>query len=543
MNLTVTSKGRQFDRLAIMYINDTEVYRTSTAEPTRDGIRWEYHKDMTAFMSLWNSPQKIIFDLGNLINDIYTGAFNATLIATFSVVEDSIESASAIIPISARRSADNAPSLFMLPGDRARNTVQLPRNIKRAIFSIAACGQAEEEFFWANTLQSNTETFSNTTGVLYGHSPFREVQVLIDGQIAGVQWPFPTIFTGGVVPGLWKPIVGIGAFDLREHEIDISPWLPILCDGKEHTFELKVFGIEDHGDTVALTDKIGSSWYVTGKIFIWQDDDPKAVTSGRVPTVLLPTPVIELTSSSTYDKEGSNKTLQYIANVKRTLSVSSLVTTKEGTHLNSWTQTLSIETQNQFAWYGEEQKTIHNTTGIDQSTDPYPYTSKHHYNLLANSSYTSDDDGTFTINADLVQKYDHEVLGTSIFKAPSKLTTELAGSAYFYATPGAEFSGGYGTTAQTYSYTSKQDRNEYEACRKIKSRDRYFRAVLAINGVVDINIEEVCQEEAVVPKMVQKSVVGPHSNDHGVIGTPRQYLGRGPGKLKREYVREENIGT
>lgn len=70
MNFTVTSAGRQFDRLALMFFNDTEVWRTSTAEPKPEpGIAWTYWKDMTPYLSLWKSPQKLIFDLGNLIGE------------------------------------------------------------------------------------------------------------------------------------------------------------------------------------------------------------------------------------------------------------------------------------------------------------------------------------------------------------------------------------------------------------------------------------------------------------------------------------------
>jgi hypothetical protein len=70
MNFTVVSEGRQFDRLALMYLGDTEVWRTSTAEPTvPPGIRWTYQKDMTEFLYFWNSPQTLIFDLGNLVDD------------------------------------------------------------------------------------------------------------------------------------------------------------------------------------------------------------------------------------------------------------------------------------------------------------------------------------------------------------------------------------------------------------------------------------------------------------------------------------------
>ena len=51
-NLTVASAGRQFDRLAIVYLGDIEVFRTSTAEPTSDGIEWTYLKVRSLFSRL-----------------------------------------------------------------------------------------------------------------------------------------------------------------------------------------------------------------------------------------------------------------------------------------------------------------------------------------------------------------------------------------------------------------------------------------------------------------------------------------------------------
>jgi hypothetical protein len=252
-----------------MYFGDTEVWRTSTAEPTTDGVGWTYIKDMTEFMYFWESPQKIIFDLGNIVDSTYTGIYNTTLTATFFTTQNTVEPADLIIPISARNGAADAASVFMVPDDNATNTISFPRNVNRAVFSVSACGQATEEFWWSNVLQSDIDTFDPVDGTLYGFSPWREVQVLIDGQLAGVQWPFPVIFTGGVVPALWQPIVGIDAFDLREHEIDITPWLPVLCNGQEHTFEIRVAGILDDGKgNGVITESVGSSWYVTGKIFV-----------------------------------------------------------------------------------------------------------------------------------------------------------------------------------------------------------------------------------------------------------------------------------
>lgn len=104
-------------------------------------------------------------------------------------------------------------------------------------------------------------------GQIPGYSPFREVQLFIDGSLAGVVWPFPVIFTGGVVPGFWRPIVGIDAFDLKEDEIDVTPWLPLLCDGRAHSFSIVVSGLNRTANgTNVLAETTDSYWLVTGKV-------------------------------------------------------------------------------------------------------------------------------------------------------------------------------------------------------------------------------------------------------------------------------------
>jgi hypothetical protein len=172
-----------------MYLDDIEVFRTSTAEPTANGIIWSYAKDMSAYVALFKTPHKIIFDLGNIVDDTYTGLWNTTLTATFFVAENTVKPADIILPISTQKSGTDQSSAFVVPETKASNTLELPTSANKAVFSISACGQA---------------------AVLYGHSAFRELQLFIDGKMAGVAWPFPVIFTGGVVPGFWRPIVGIG---------------------------------------------------------------------------------------------------------------------------------------------------------------------------------------------------------------------------------------------------------------------------------------------------------------------------------------------
>lgn len=143
-NLTVTSAGKQFDRLGLVYFGDTEIWRTSTAEPTATGIIWTYIKDMSHLLTLLKQPQTLIFDLGNLIDNTYTAPFNATLTATFFTSDDTVVPADLILPISGNNGSMGMASAFQVPPQNATKSLTLPRNINKAVFSISATGQIDE---------------------------------------------------------------------------------------------------------------------------------------------------------------------------------------------------------------------------------------------------------------------------------------------------------------------------------------------------------------------------------------------------------------
>lgn len=541
MNFTVTSRGRQFDRLAIMYFGDTEIWRTSTSEPTTAGIRWTYIKDVTEYLSLWESPQKLIFDLGNIIDSTYTGFFNTTLTATFFTSEDTIEPADLIVPISARGGATSQASMFVLPADIAENNITLPRNINRAVFSVSACGQATEEFWWSNVPQSVINTFEPYDGTLYGYSPFREVQVLIDGQLAGVQWPFPVIFTGGVVPGLWRPIAGIDTYDLREHEIDITPFLPLLCDGESHSFEIRVAGIVDNGDTPGtLVSTVGSSWYVTGKIFMWLDSDNSSITTGTVPTLSLPAPAISLSQSFTQDASGANETLSYTTDVTRSLSISSEIKTQSGSKTVTWSQNLAVTNYGLYTDYGAVQLNQQNTVGTDTSTGGVAYAAEYKYPLYANTSYIVDASGNYTIGAEIVRGLDLAIQGSPVFPtglqpfsllsrsaalidtfSGTALSTTQNGSATYFASPAAGIATTSGSTSQDFTFSGVG----------AGSTELYYRSVEAVNSTVVRDVENLVG--AAIGSYI--AVGGGSQKTVGVV-SPKQALGRGPGQAKQVLI-------
>jgi hypothetical protein len=238
--------------------------------PIENGIYWTYQKDMTIFDILLRTEQKVIFDLSNIYSDLYTGAYNVTLEALyFNDHYANLDPADIIYPITALASSQNISSVLSLPDDNATVSITFPKNVKTAIVSLLASGNGAEEFWYTNVPSEFVNTFPSNPGWLFGYSPFREIELLIDGQLAGVSWPFPLLFTGGVDPGLWRPIVGIDSYDLPTFEIDVTPWLPVLCDGKPHTFALKVVGYDS--SIKGGIGPIGENWWATGSVFVWLD--------------------------------------------------------------------------------------------------------------------------------------------------------------------------------------------------------------------------------------------------------------------------------
>jgi hypothetical protein len=517
INLTVTSAGRQFDRLALMYLGDIEVFRTSTAEPTANGIVWTYTKDMSAYLSLWMRPQTLIFDLGNLVDSKYTGSFNATLTASFSTRKDPPLFADLILPISAQQSATNGTSAFILPNDNATTMQTIPSGVTRAVVSLSACGQATEEFWYSNVLSSDADTFVNTTGGLYGHSPFREVQLFIDDMLAGVIWPFPVIFTGGIAPGFWRPIVGIDAFDLREPEIEITPFLPYLSDGQPHAFQIKVVGLKCCGPNSQpeLSDSVGSYWVVAGKIFLFAG--PLDGSLDHLPPRRSGTSSPYVTAGSCVEQDGNgvNQTLSYSVHVSRNIWIQS--------GNNFWYQTLDYTNQGLLTAKGLTQLNSQSTTGAfasyhqqsvlrTQITFEYPITVNTTYGIFPN-------DSGFYIDANLSRGltfFSHGRPEQSLFTlvaGPSALETQQHGSAYYSSQTNQSFSAG--DTIQDFWQGSE--------------RSQYARNVEAVNGSVvrDSNGALSMLER---PGHARASADSRRPVDGLGVDDIRSILGRGPGR-------------
>lgn len=275
---TATCKGRQYDRIFGVWLGGVELLRSCTAEPRASGIIWTVKKDITRYYSLLMKNNTLAVYLGNVVTSTYTGIYNATITIHFYPVgedSDSIDGASAagfgsnadlILPISRTPPLDDG-FWFEIENstDIESKNFTIPGNVYRAVLEVYVSFHENDEFWYTNL--PNEYIAANGLSGYGGNGAFREVVVALDGDVIGSVWPFTVVFTGGINPLLWRPITGIGSFDLPSYDIEMTPFLARILDGESHEIGFSV--------TNAL-----NVWYVDANLHLWIDHGSSATSAG-----------------------------------------------------------------------------------------------------------------------------------------------------------------------------------------------------------------------------------------------------------------------
>ncbi|KAA8917121.1 hypothetical protein TRICI_000717 [Trichomonascus ciferrii] len=264
-----STHGVQFDRLAHLFLGGSEIWRTSTPEPGGKSITWDYVKDVSAYAPLFRERQRVRFWLNNVVDGRYTGPLKVRITAYFynpprrepSVLntwQDRGLPASRVRPLLA-----GGRCWELKASNEARVEIDsVARNATRVAVQVFASGNAREEFWYSHLLDEYADKFSSDVNDFGGHGPVRYVEVAVDGYIAGVVTPFAAIYTGGLSPALWNPIVGIKTYDLPSYVVDLTPFLPLLWS-KKSTIGLRIVnGLDKHG--------VDSNWLVSANLLVWE---------------------------------------------------------------------------------------------------------------------------------------------------------------------------------------------------------------------------------------------------------------------------------
>ncbi|WOL06865.1 hypothetical protein Cni_G15599 [Canna indica] len=312
LDLSVSCAGEQYDRIAAVWLDGAEVLRTSTAEPSEAGVFWRVRKDVTRYAALLRREEGGVVSmmLENIVNDVFTGVYHVNISLDFYMEEEEVQSqllpklqlstlkprlakklglsspeagissgsktkatplyekpADWIIPISNNDSQDGSWFRIKNVADVHFKSIQIPGNAYRAVLEIYVSYHSNDEFWYSNPPNSYIELNNLTTG--RGNGSFREVYATIDGRFVGSIVPFPVIFTGGINPLFWEPVVALGAFDLPSYNLELTPFLGLLLDGKPH----------DIG--IGVADGI-SFWLIDANLHLWLDSHTPSVTAELV---------------------------------------------------------------------------------------------------------------------------------------------------------------------------------------------------------------------------------------------------------------------
>ena len=253
LTLTSTVGGVQFDRDVYVAIGHAVVLDGTTSEPCCTGSNastWTVQRDVTDLTALLLTRQPVQVELDNVNDSTYTGVYHTLVSLTFYQTDATTPAGphpDRVLPISS--TGKGGPMLSISKnGQRVGASVVLPHNLDRLRAQVFADSHGPcEEFWWGDPGQC-------------AGKPYREIAVYLDGKLAGAAPAYPAVYTGAGGPGLWEPIPAPRAWNLRPYDLDLTPFVGLLTDGKAHNVQL---GILD------MTLASGDFWAIAANLQVW----------------------------------------------------------------------------------------------------------------------------------------------------------------------------------------------------------------------------------------------------------------------------------
>lgn len=269
LDQTISVSGRQFDRSAGLVVGGVQVYFGTTAEPSgATPTTYRVTTDVTDYQAVFRTPQPYSGGIVNYRDATYTGNFDQTVSLTFYRATASVPAAQSATVVRGQAAtdvnADSPSTTLSLPA--------LPRNIVRAELLLSVKGNGCDEQ-WFDAVPDALVAAHPDAG-LCGGGPFRQTSVALDGTRVAAVHTYPYLYTGGIVPTLWKPVPAIGTFSFTPERVDLTPFAADLVDGATHALQFTLDGARD-------------IWQIVPTLLLWTDPG-RARTTGAVTRVDVP---------------------------------------------------------------------------------------------------------------------------------------------------------------------------------------------------------------------------------------------------------------
>jgi Peptide N-acetyl-beta-D-glucosaminyl asparaginase amidase A len=455
-DFTVTS-GRQFDRTAAFYLGHANIYYGTTAEPRSTlSPSWHIERDVTDLSAIFKSPQTGEANLGNFVGVSGGVDYNGIIYANAALE---------FYPANYRNPAPRVPDIVIpvngtggdagtlnTTTDQITQTLNLPENVESVYLDVIGQSQIGDEFWYFCVP-------SNETGPLEscGNTAFRETEISIDGNPAGVAPVYPWIFTGGIDPYLWEPIPGVQTLDFVPYRVNLTPFAGLLADGDTHTVAVSVFNANSY-------------FLATANLLVYLDHGSAKTTGGLIANTLsaAPSPVVRNNVSTTADGVSTGNIL---VTSKRNFTISGYLNSSRGRIVTTVHEDVDFRSNQEFnvtnnatAFTPEIQNAQQLTTVHAITTTRYgPLVTVRQedfqYPLNIDYSFNQNTDGSFT-QTTAVQQGLQEQKNTNfagIALDSSELSNQVNSKDVLYISPSFSITGNSGSQSSG-TYTWKDSR-------------------------------------------------------------------------------------
>ncbi len=324
MHFRVTA-GVQYDRTGAVWIGATNVFFGTTSEPGQNASpEWNVERDVTEYAPIFAQAGIGQASVYNIVNSQYTGIIYGTAELDFYPATKQFPagpSADAVYPLSAGPTGGyvnlNGPS------DQMTGTFTFPTNVQAAYLDVFLESQGGDEFWYTCFPNDLAQKLQNC-----GSTAFREGEVTLDGQPAGVVPVYPWIYTGGIDPYLWIPIPGVETLNFKPYRINLTPFAAQLDDGNPHTIAVSVFNDDNY-------------FAANATLLAYEDHGSSQVTGALIRNGTALSPAQEVLERVKFDKSGNARgTIKVTAT--HPVSLKGYVITSKGRITTQVTQSISF---------------------------------------------------------------------------------------------------------------------------------------------------------------------------------------------------------
>ncbi|MES1242024.1 MAG: peptide-N4-asparagine amidase [Acidobacteriota bacterium] len=454
--------GRQFDRTAQIAIGHANIYYGTTPEPSATvAPTWHFERDLTDYSPLFRTAQAGDANLGNLVNSTYTGIIEGSARLLFyptSAQDPAPWTADAVLPLS---SAPGGAALLDTSANVLAPTFTLPTNVEAAYLDVVAQSQSADEFWYACVPDDVADPLFSCPG-----TSFRESEVTIDGQPAGVAPVFPWLYTGAIDPLLWRPIPGVQTLNFVPYRVDLTPFAGVLSDGQPHQVGVRVFNANHY-------------FLVAASLLLDLDPGSGVVTGAVTRNTLGADPVVSIREDLSTADDGT-VTGTVATRSRRSFTIEGYVNTSHGRVETTVRQDLSFSNEQDFVVADAEYvQNIAQLTTIKSGTktkgDHGVVHTEQHFSwpLDLDISLLFNDDGSFSQTTSVDQSFEsRRAQGAQGGPHQSEVSNNMTGTDTLLFSPAG-------------AVTGFQDRSSAQTYRsRTSSGDCYSRTITSADGLL-----------------------------------------------------------